>query len=212
MTRAALFVTIAVSLGYPLAIYASLVMNRDAAPWLVLLMAVVHGGVSLKARRGRAPFRTVTLPILMMAVAVVSLLSRRASLSLALPTLISVLLFVLFATTLRTERPMLERFARLQTAELTPGERAHCRQFTRIWMVFFLLNGGLTAALALWAPLDWWVAYAGAISYVLIGFMFATEYVLRRVRFRGFGKHFPDRVLERILAICQKHEPPRGEQ
>jgi hypothetical protein len=43
-----------------------------------------------------------------------------------------------------------------------------------------------------------WAAYTGVISYVLIGAVFALEFLVRRVRFGRFGEGPHDRLLKRI--------------
>jgi uncharacterized membrane protein len=55
--------------------------------------------------------------------------------------------------------------------------------WTWIWCGFFLLNAGTAAALAVFAPLEWWTLYNGLIAYGLIGLMFAVELVLRHLKF-----------------------------
>ena len=46
-----------------------------------------------------------------------------------------------------------------------------------------LTNGLLVVALNLWAPLSWWALYTGLISYLLMGLLFAGEWLVRqRVR------------------------------
>jgi uncharacterized membrane protein len=72
----------------------------------------------------------------------------------------------------------------MQEPELTEAKRAHCRQVTIAWCVFFAFNGALAAVLAFAAPLSWWAAYSGGIAYVLMGMMFAGEYGLRKLRFQ----------------------------
>jgi uncharacterized membrane protein len=54
---------------------------------------------------------------------------------------------------------------------------------TQAWCVFFIVNGGIAAALAAFAPLAWWAVFTGGLSYGLVGLMFAVEYAVRAVRF-----------------------------
>jgi uncharacterized membrane protein len=103
-----------------------------------------------------------------------------------------------FASSLRGV-PIAERFARAQAERLSPAQIAYCRSVTVIWCVFFVLNGGVTAALALRAPLGWWAAYSGAIAYGLVGLLLASEYCIRKYRFRNYGRHFVDRALARVF-------------
>jgi uncharacterized membrane protein len=102
---------------------------------------------------------------------------------LLVPVLVNLGLLATFAPTLRWGPPMIERFARLQEPELPGAKVAWCRMWTWIWCGFFLLNAGTAAALAVFAPLEWWTLYNGLIAYGLIGLMFAVELVLRHLKF-----------------------------
>jgi uncharacterized membrane protein len=54
---------------------------------------------------------------------------------------------------------------------------------TRVWIVFFAGNAALSAALGLWAPIEWWTLWCGALAYACIGLVFAIEIAVRRRRF-----------------------------
>ncbi len=48
-----------------------------------------------------------------------------------------------------------------------------------------VLLAAVAAALALWAPLAWWTLYTGLIAYLLMGLLFAGEWLVRqRIRSR----------------------------
>lgn len=99
------------------------------------------------------------------------------------PVLISAGLLAVFSLSLRHGMPVVERLARLTDPDLPPRAVRYTRQVTQAWSLFFLLNGLLAAGLALWAPLTWWTLYTGLIAYVLMGLLFAGEWMLRqRVR------------------------------
>jgi uncharacterized membrane protein len=115
------------------------------------------------------------------------------------PTAVNVVLLGHFAWTLRTPVPMVERFARMQVPDLRPDEIRYCRTVTWVWVTFFAANGATAAALALLAPRSWWAFYTGALSYGLVGVLFAAEYVVRKARFGRFGRHPIDRALARAL-------------
>jgi len=54
------------------------------------------------------------------------------------------------------------------------------RRVTQIWCGFFILNGATAAILAGLQYYDWWAAYTGILSYVLMGLLFAGEWVYRK--------------------------------
>ena len=95
--------------------------------------------------------------------------------------------------------PMIETFARMVKPELGPGEVAHCRQWTRVWGVYLLVLAAFGLGLAEWASLETWTAYVGVASYVLVGLLFAVEYVVRKLRFREYGRNPLDWVLARLF-------------
>ncbi len=100
------------------------------------------------------------------------------------PVLLSLTLLGLFAASLAST-PLIERLARLQEPELPPAAVRYTRQVTWVWMGFFALNAGIAASLAVWAPLAWWTLYTGLIAYLLMGLLFAGEWLVRqRVRRR----------------------------
>ena len=121
---------------------------------------------------------------------------------LAYPSLVNAALFVHFAWSLRTV-PIAERFARLEArdpSELDAEALRYCRRVTVVWCAFFVVNGGIATLLAGWAPRNVWAVYTGGISYVLVGLLFAVEYVIRKARFGRFGPGLVDRVLARLLS------------
>jgi uncharacterized membrane protein len=121
---------------------------------------------------------------------------------LALPVLINGVLFLQFALSLRAT-PMVERFARMQDPNLGPAQVAYCRSVTKVWCVFFVLNGGFSAYLALFAEVSSWALYTGIVAYVLMGVLGASEYLVRKARFREYGPGLHDRLISRIF-------PPRA--
>ena len=75
--------------------------------------------------------------------------------------------------------------ARGRGPALPPFVVVYTRRVTQAWCLFFLCNGGIALATALWAPEAIWSLYTGIISYVLMGLLFAGEYLVRiRVRKR----------------------------
>jgi uncharacterized membrane protein len=100
------------------------------------------------------------------------------------PVLVCAAFLFSFGRTLWSPPPFVERFARLQNPNLGPVEVAYCRRVTQVWCLFFIVNGSIALALALKGSLKAWALYCGCISYLLIGALFAAEYLYRRWRFR----------------------------
>jgi len=174
----------------------ALVGARGAA--LLLLAALAIGQIGF---RTKAPGMH---PLAGLWVAAAALLALAAALDdtrfmLAYPSIVNAALFFYFALSLRRGPPVVERFARLVVPDLPHAEVRYCRTVNVVWCGFFVLNGAAATALAFWAPRTWWAAYCGAISYVLVGALFATEYVVRKRRFGRYGRGFIDRSLARLF-------------
>lgn len=99
------------------------------------------------------------------------------------PVLVNLLLMAVFGASLRYGPPLVEQLARLQQAELPSYAIVYTRKVTMAWVLFFISNAIVAAALTMWAPRSWWLLYNGFIAYILIGLMFAIEWLVRqRVR------------------------------
>ena len=99
--------------------------------------------------------------------------------------------------------PLIEHFARMVKPELGPGELAHCRTWTRIWGIYLLVLAAIGLGLARWAPLRVWTGYVGVVSYVLVGALFAIEYVIRKIRFRDYGRNPLDWLLGKLFPAAR---------
>ena len=99
--------------------------------------------------------------------------------------------------------PLIEHFARMIKPELGPGELAHCRAWTRVWGIYLLVLAAIGLGLARWAPLRVWTGYVGVVSYVLVGALFAVEYVIRKIRFRDYGRNPLDWLLGKLFPAAR---------
>lgn len=189
----------ALTVMYPLAVYYGL--TRLGTRSVVVLLAVMLALSALLKWKTliREPRELAGILLVGAALSLSALFDDHRFL-LATPVLINAGLFVTFAGSLRTDTPLIERFARMQVSDLSEEELRYCRRVTQVWSAFFVLNGGTALALALLAPLSWWALYNGLLAYVLIGLLGASEYVIRKRRFGRFGDNPLDRALRAVLA------------
>ena len=191
------------AVSYPAAVYFGLL---HWSPRLVgcVLLALLLPGLGLRligAGRERA-WSVLKLPLAVAALVAACAISGDARFMFGLPVLINLALLAGFGSSLRGI-PMVERFARLQKADLSPEQVRYCRSVTWVWCGFFACNAVASAVLALWGGLAAWSLYTGLIAYVLIGALGGTEYVVRKIRFREYGAGLHDRLLARLF-------PPPG--
>ncbi len=185
--------------AYPVAVYVGL--TRFSARGVGLLMLLLLApSLAMKWRNARREdvLAAVRVPLSIMLVAGLSAGLNDQRFVLAVPVLINTLLFIQFASSLRST-PIVERFARMQQPSLSNAQVAYCRSVTKVWCAFFLGNALVSVYLAVRAPLWVWALYTGAIAYGLIGVLATVEYVVRKARFREYGAGIHDRILARVF-------------
>ncbi len=96
------------------------------------------------------------------------------------PLLINATLLAVFAASLRFGPPVIERLARLHEPALPPEGVSYTRKVTWLWCGFFVFNGSVSLATTLWGSEAQWALYNGLLSYLLMGLLFAGEFLYRR--------------------------------
>jgi uncharacterized membrane protein len=195
---------LAIAVAYPLIVYFGLTHGSTRfAAWLLLALSLGHTLLRSFQLRRLAWQSALPIPL---CVAALLLDDRRYML--LLPVLINAGLFSLFFGSLRSETPLVERFARMQVSDLSEAERGYCRSVTKLWSAFFVFNGATAALMAARASLDLWTLYTGLISYILVGLVGAGEYTVRKYRFGRFGDNLADRLLRALLGKLSRSTPP----
>lgn len=202
----AIVLNVVLAVAYPLAVWFALARYSPRVVGILVAAAIVP---LMVLRHRNAPrehlWAVMRIPLVIVAVLGAGIAFDDARFLLMIPVLINAGLLITFASSLGAEMPIVERFARMQEPELSDAKQRHCRQATLAWCAFFFANGTAAAALALAAPVSWWATYNGGIAYALIGLMFVAEYVVRKYRFRDYGRAPHDRLLAVLF-------PPRGER
>lgn len=171
----------ALALGYPLAIYLALLWFEPR--WVALAAAVLI----LLRWRGRALGVFAGMSWLShaviagsLALSLGALVANDETLLLLYPAGISLALLALFALSLRTPPSMVERMARLTHPELPEEAVRYCRRVTEVWCAFFAVNASVSIWSALAASREVWALYNGFLVYLVMGTLFAGEWLLRR--------------------------------
>jgi uncharacterized membrane protein len=95
------------------------------------------------------------------------------------PAIANAAMLLLFSGSLLSPRSLIERLARIQHPNLPPEGIVYTRRVTQIWCVFFIVNGSIALATALWSSFELWSLYNGLIAYILMGILLAGEYIVR---------------------------------
>jgi uncharacterized membrane protein len=185
--------------GYPVVVYFGLLHLGPRSLGLCLLALLVPGLVyRLRHTPRHALWAVIKLPLAVGALVALAAVFDDRRFVLALPVAINLLLLAGFASSLR-ETPMIERFARLSSPELSPDQVRYCRRVTHVWCAFFVINAAVSLSLACFGSVESWAVYNGLISYLLIGVLGGSEYVVRKARFREYGRGLHDRLLSRLF-------------
>jgi uncharacterized membrane protein len=140
----------------------------------------------------------LTLPAIALVFAALGWLFDNGTWLMVLPAATQASFGVAFLRSLKTT-PMIENFARMVKPELSEGEVAHCRAWTRIWGIYLIVVALFGLVLAAWASLAVWTIYVGLVTYGLVGVLFAVEYVVRKYKFREYGRNPLDWLLSRLF-------------
>ena len=200
---------VVITLTYPLVVYFGFQYWPPHVLSIVLLVLFASLAGLRRLTRRSAPttgstasdWRSSMVPLAVGALLLLGAILRQAVFVKAVPVIVNGGLLALFGLSLRGEQSMVERFARRQDPDLTPCKVAYCRTVTKVWCVFFILNIAVTIGLAAFASTAAWTLYTGLIAYILIGAMFAGEYVVRKAMFRDYPERpwIHDRVLSWIF-------------
>lgn len=167
-----------VTLAYPVVVYLSL--GHVEPRWMALLLLGV-ATVRLGLGRSAATWGVVAAALCLGLVAWLG----NALMPLKLyPVAVNAFMFTVFVSTLVRPPSIIERMARLAEPDLPEVAVAYTRKVTSVWSAFFLVNGGIALATALWGTEAQWALYNGAISYGVMGLIAMVEWVIRQ-RVRG---------------------------
>lgn len=95
------------------------------------------------------------------------------------PVLVNSLMLLIFGWSLLSPPSLIERLARLQHPDLPPEGVIYTRRVTQVWCGFFIVNGSIALATALWTSLEIWSLYNGLVAYLLMGLLLGGEYLVR---------------------------------
>lgn len=166
---------VALTATYPLLVYLGL---AHAEPRALALLLLVLGLARFVTAGGSRQALAVALAAL--ALAAFTAFSNNALPLKLYPVAVNAALLLLFGLSLWKGPTVVERLARLQEPELDAAGVAYTRRVTQVWCAFFVVNGGIALATALWASEQLWALYNGLIAYGLIGLLMGGEWLVRR--------------------------------
>ena len=189
-----------VGLGYPLLVYAGLLVFEPR-----VLVAIAGGLLLARGASGwrawnRRDVRRVMMPVsLVAAVLAVAAILNDGRAFLFVPALVNGALLIGFGRSLVRGPSMSETYARLRHPEMPASRAPYLRALTGMWCVVFAVNLTISLLLALYGTLEAWTLYNGILAYALIGSLLAAERVYRYWRFRGYHGDLLDPLFRRVF-------------
>jgi uncharacterized membrane protein len=149
---------------------------------MLAALLIVLAGIRiclLRSQAGKSGL-PILLSILLLLIAVHAMIANDPYWIRFYPVAVNVVLLGMFGGSLRWGPPVVERLARMSEPELPATAVAYTRKVTFAWCLFFIGNGLIAWYTAVFTSFETWALYNGAISYALIGAMFAIEWLIRR--------------------------------
>jgi uncharacterized membrane protein len=170
----------AIILAWPLLV--SFGLTHNGLHWLLPVMALLLLARLLLVRKQPGPMRRVLQSVALAGIAlcVASSMLKAHQLLLFYPVVVNAVMLAVFGGSLWSAMPLVERLARLTEPNLPPAGVRYTRQVTRIWCLFFIVNGLIALLTALQGDMRLWTAWNGVIAYLLMGSLMAGEWLVRR--------------------------------
>jgi uncharacterized membrane protein len=167
-------VLLALSLAYPLVVWFTL--GHASPRWIALLLVALALG---RAWATREAFWLAAAGGATLLAAASAIGNRWGPLQLY-PALVNLVMLSLFALSLWKGPSVVERLARLREPDFPPAAVRYTRRVTQAWCIFFVVNGAIAAATALWANPATWALYNGLVAYVAMAALMGGEWLVRR--------------------------------
>ena len=179
----------AVSVLYPFIVFGGIKLwglSPRRISLVLLSLAFYYFLIFTRSKTGSDRGRNAVLALLVLACAVVAFVADNIFFVKFYPVLVNLSLLAFFGWTLWKPPSFAFRMANLadknlkNSASYNAVER-YCKKVTIVWCCFFIFNS-IVAALTVFIGSDTvWSLYNGLIAYILVGLIFAIEYLVRKM-------------------------------
>lgn len=143
----------------------------------LLTLVIVRGFTARKQGRAASLFYFLTAAVLVFA----AWLRQLEQAILYYPVWMNAGLLMLFAWSIWQPPSVVTRMASLFEGELDAKGIAYTTSVTKVWCVFFALNGAIAFFIARYGSWDVWALYNGFIAYLLMGLLLLIEWRVRKI-------------------------------
>lgn len=197
---------------YPVIVFIMLVMLKLPVKVLSLcviaLAAALFLSFSAKNKEKNLDWKPLATSLLFLAAGLLCFFTNQTIFLKLYSPAINLILLIFFASTLLSGPNIIFRFATLADKSIKGSFHEkkvenYCRKVTIAWCIFFILNGS-AAALTVFAGRIFgttpenadriWSLYNGGISYILMGVLFAAEFIVRK---------FVDKKMVKVIPLTK---------
>lgn len=164
---------------YPAAVFLSVSVFHFPVR-LVGFVIIVLAASLLLLKKGKVP----VAPLIMGIVAFTVILTDSEIVLRFYPVAVNLVFLFTFGMSLRHDETVIFTFACLGDKSIKwngniKTVQRYCRRVTCVWCVFFVVNGSIAAFTVFQQSTGIWALYNGLVSYILIGCLFAAEFIVR---------------------------------
>ncbi|MGN1282033.1 MAG: hypothetical protein ACI4UM_09075 [Succinivibrio sp.] len=178
-----MLICICLGIAYPFVIYAGL--SFGLIDYLLPVLATVFIVRAILSFRQNSQFKIAAIASALVAaiLCIASELFSDLKIALYYPVFINFLFLMVFGISLFSKSSIITRLAMLsqKTEDLPPYVIRYTTAVSKIWCVFFLVNGFTAFLTVQYGDIGLWTLYNGLISYILMGLLFACEFIVRTI-------------------------------
>ncbi|WP_435929821.1 hypothetical protein [Dryocola sp. BD613] len=167
-------------IGWPFAVWLTLSYPHLHMLLPLLALCFVLRLAALRGKTGALGRAAQALAGVGIILTVASFLLREARLLLWYPLVVNIVMLALFGASLFSRMSLIERLARWREGELSPAAVRYTRRVTQVWCGFFIVNGAVSLWTCLHGNVHLWTLWNGMLSYMLMGALFAGEWLVRQ--------------------------------
>ena len=163
------------SISYPFA----LIFFKDYSSFVLIIMAFLWAGRGILESKEKENFSNTKFSFFLALFFILAFVLQGWGLKYLYPVLINTFLALVFYLSLK-KTPIITKLAMLKDKNLPLKAINYTANLTKIWLGFFIINGLVSAILALRDNKIYWLIYCGIISYFLIGILILGELIFRK--------------------------------
>lgn len=167
---------------YPLLVFFGFkYFSLEGTTSIIIILFILRLSLLRKTKSSfdKTIFRVI---ICMLIISVIGFFFKQTNLVKLYPVIMNISFCYLFGSSLfNGQVPIVETIARLQEKDLPAEGVNYTRQVTKVWVIFFILNGSASLYTFLFSSLEQWTFYNAFLSYVFMGCLFAVEFITRTI-------------------------------